>query len=123
MVASHNTYQRDAVNVVPLGNHLRTDQQIDLPGVQPHQQAFEIMPSSHCVAVHASNARAEKIEVLAFALRTNPRYGPFVTAIVTFQPLPHMRSRIFTNRLVISERQSAILALQLVSAGSTHDDK
>ena len=85
MIAADDTHQRDAMNVVPLGDHLRADEQIDFARVQPRQQPLQIVPAAHRVAIHAADARKGKdlrqplfallragakiVEMLAVALR------------------------------------------------------
>ena len=56
MVRSHHTDEGDAVDVVALGDHLRADQEIDLPAVQPRQQVLHIETVADGIAVHAADA-------------------------------------------------------------------
>ena len=37
VVTAHHAHQRDAMNIVALGNHLRANQKVDLSRVQPRQ--------------------------------------------------------------------------------------
>ena len=56
-VRAHHADQRDAVDVVALGDHLRADEKIDLACVEPGEQALHLVAPAHGVAVHASDAR------------------------------------------------------------------
>ena len=107
MIAAHHAHQRHAVNVVPLGDHLRADQQIDLARVQPREQMLQVVPPAHGVAIHAADPRAGKdlrqpllallrtraeiVEMLAVALRALRRHRALVTAVVALQPLARAR--------------------------------
>ena len=95
------------MNVVPLGNHLRAHQQIDLARVQPRQQPLQVVPPAHRVAIHAADARARKnlrqpllallrpraeiVKVFAVALRAARRHGAPEAAVVALQPLAFAR--------------------------------
>src|SRR5690242_21602939 len=86
------------MNIVPFGNHLRTDQQVQRTFVHGGQGAFEIGVPAHGVAVHASNAslwkqsvqylfqffrsRSQKINVLTATLAALFRHGGGESAIV-----------------------------------------
>ena len=110
MVATHHAHQRDAVNVVALGDHLRAHQQIDFARVQARQQAFQIVAPAHRVAVHAPDARAGKnlrqplfallrtgaevVEMLAVALGAPRRHDALEAAVVALQPLAGTRNRL-----------------------------
>ena len=103
-VRAHYAHQRDAMNVVALGDHLRADQQVDLAGVQPREQPLHIAAAADRVAIHAPDARVrkellqpllallrsapEKIKMLALALRTDLRHTAPKAAVVALQPLP-----------------------------------
>ena len=140
MIAAHHAHQRDAVNVVALGDHLRADEQIDLARVQARQQPFQIVAAAHRVAIHAPDARAGKnlrqpllallraraevVQMLAVALGAARRNRAPVAAVVALQPLALARyASIFAGRLVVGERDGAVLALQLFAAGAADHGK
>src|SRR5437879_13189980 len=91
------------MDVVPLGDHLRAHQQVDLTGVELVQHALKIVAGADGIAVQASNARlwkrlmepllylfrsgAQKINVPAVAARALLRHSPPVTTIMAFQAI------------------------------------
>ena len=103
VVAAHHADQRDAVNVVAFGDHLRADEQVDLAGVQPRQQPLQVVAAAHGVAIHAADARGGKdfaeplfallracakiVEMLALALGAAGGDGAPVAAIMALEPL------------------------------------
>ena len=103
MIRTHHPDQGHAVDIVPLGNHLGSDQQVDLPGVEPPQQPLHVATPAHRVAIHPADpragkqfaelllallrARAEEVDVLARAPRTALRNRRAIAAEVTLQPL------------------------------------
>ena len=81
-------------------------------------------------------ARPQIVKVLAVALGAARRNRPAKAAVVALQPLPRTRNpRIFSRgshgqvlvrgvvsrRLMVRQRNRAVLALQLFTAGSTND--
>jgi hypothetical protein len=92
VVAAHHAHQRDAVNVVALGDHLRAHQQVDLARVQPRQQPFQVAAAAHRVAVHAADARAGK----DFPSRSSPCCEPAPRKYRC--SLPHLGQRAGTVR-------------------------
>ena len=132
--------QRDTVNVVALGNHLRADQQIHFAAVQAPENAFVIAMMAHGVAIHAGNAGvreqllqplltllradAEKIQMLAFALRAMLGNGATKAAVMAFHALMHGRAGfVLRSRLVMGEGDGTVVALQFFAAGSAHHDE
>ena len=128
------------MDVVSFGDHLRADEEIDFAGMEAHEQALHVIPSSHGVAVHAADARAgedflqtlfallragsEEVEVLAVALGAALGHGSFVTAIVTFEALADGGAvGSWRDGLVVGEGDGAVLALELFAAGAAHDDE
>jgi hypothetical protein len=126
------------VNIVALGDHLRADEQVDLAGVEACEQAFEIGSATNRVAVHAADARVGKylaqpffallrsrakiVKMLARALGAAGGHGAPVAAVVAFEALARVGNAcVFCRRLVVGERDGAILALQLFSAGAADD--
>ena len=77
------------MDVMPLGDHLGADQQIEFSGVKLVQNALEVMTGAHSVAIETPDAGtwksflqsflnlfgsgAEKIQMLAAALRAKAR--------------------------------------------------
>ncbi len=55
-VGSDHTYERDAVNVVAFGDHLRADEEIEFAFVQAVECALEIFVAADGVAVEAGDA-------------------------------------------------------------------
>src|SRR6266702_2483700 len=135
MVAAHHTHQSNAVDVMPLGNHLRAYQQVDFTGVKPRQKPLEVIAAAYGVAIHTADARRGKylrkpllallragakiIHVFAIALRTARRNRSPKPAVVAFKPLTFARDvGLLRWRLVVGERNGAVLTLQLGSAGA-----
>ena len=122
-IGAHHADQRDSVNVVPLGDHLRADQQIEFTFIERIQRALEIFAAAHRVAVQASDARlgkhavqqlfqffrtgAEKIYILAAAVDAGFRHRRGVAAIVAFHA---------ARALVMGHGDGAVLALQRLAA-------
>ena len=130
------------MDVVPFCNHLCPYEQVDLPGMQPHQQPLHITARTHRVTVHPTNtsprekllqpllallrSRAHVVQVFTLALRALRRNSPPKPAIVAFQPLPHpgLAAQILRpTRLVIRQRNCTIFALDLCPAASAHHHK
>src|ERR1700687_25763 len=61
-----HTTQRYAVNVVPFGDHLRTDQQVKFAFVQRVQGSLEIFVAADCVAIEPGDAGLRKHAVEQF---------------------------------------------------------
>ena len=134
VIAAHHAHQRDAVNVVPFGDHLRADQQIDFARMQTRQQPLEIVPAAHRVAIHAADARsgkdllqplfallragAEVVQVLALAFGASRRHSALEAAVVALQPLSGAGQAVFVIGLVMRECDRAVLALELFAAGA-----
>src|ERR1700739_680062 len=103
MVRAHHADKGDAMDIVPLGDHLRAYQQINLPAVQPSKQVLHVEPVTDGIAVHAADASmrkellqtlfallgtsAEVKQVLALTFGTSFGYGFNVSAIVALEPL------------------------------------
>ena len=141
MVRPHNSYQRHSMNVMPLGDHLRPYQQVDLTGMQPRQQPFHVVPPTHRIPIHPPNARirkqlcqlllpllrsrTQKVKMLALALRTSRRHSSPKPAVVAFQPLPRLRQPVgrLRHRLVVRHCNRTVLALHLLPTAPTDDSK
>src|SRR5450631_4616615 len=65
-IGPNHAYQRDSVNVVPFGDHLRPYQQVEFPFVESVERAFEIFAAPYRVAIEPSNARLRKHSVQQF---------------------------------------------------------
>ena len=74
MVTADNTYERDSVNVMPLCNHLRPHQQINLTPMQPRQQPLHVRSPTYSVAIHPPNPSPRKyfLQPLLALLRPSP---------------------------------------------------
>ena len=140
MVAAHHADQRDAVNVVALGDHLRAHQQIDFARVQARQQPLEIVASAHGVAIHAADARAGKdLRRAAPRPAGSRRRGSRDARSRTWGSAPERcggsrnsgtraadpraPSPVFRRGFVMRESNGAVLALELFAAGAADHGK
>src|SRR3954451_7906301 len=115
---------------VPLGDHLGASQEVIPARMKAGQQALEVVPPTHGVAIHAPDARsgkdlrqalfallrsrAEVIQVLAVALGTTRRHLARVPAVVALHTLALAGDLgLIGGRLVMGERNGAILAFKL----------
>jgi len=62
-IGAHNTDERDSVNVVALGDHLRAHQQVEFAFVESVEGAFEIFAAAHRVAIETPDARLREHSV------------------------------------------------------------
>src|SRR5438094_975152 len=90
------------MDVVPFGNHLRADKQIQFAGVQRREGALKVSMAAQGVAVEPGNsplrkesmqqlfqffrARSEKIDVLAAAGRAVLRHWSHESTVVALHP-------------------------------------
>ena len=100
-IGIQNQHESYVLKVVPLGNHLRSDEQIDLPAMDFGEGFFRFTLSRHAVAVDAQNPfpRERLSELLFNALRPRATrqnihvaasracigHGPTPAAMVTYQ--------------------------------------
>ena len=100
-IRRHHAHQRHVGNVVPLGDHLRADQDVEIALAESLQDDFVLPLAGDGVAIQARDARAgklavqfllhffrthaEKVDVLALALRAYRRNAFGVTAVVAQQ--------------------------------------
>ena len=124
-VRPHHAHQRDPMNVVALGDHLRTDQQIEFAFIERIQRAFEVFTAAHRVAIQTSDARlrkhpvqqlfelfrtcAQEIDILAAAMDARLGHRGGESAVVAFHAV---------RALVMRHRNRAVLALQRLAAGA-----
>ena len=59
-ICTDDSYQRDPMDVMALGDHLRADEQVDLAGMEAHEEALHVRAAAHGVSVHAADACAGK---------------------------------------------------------------
>src|SRR5262249_2874069 len=118
-VGANDTDEGNARKVVSLRNHLRADQNVDVPAAESAEHAFEIAAVPHRVAVSAADAcirinlyelglepfrsLAHIMDVLALALRTGRFWAPRDTAVMAKQ---------LVNRAVIGQGNTAGVALK-----------
>ena len=62
-VSADHADQRDPVNVVTLGDHLRADEQIEFAIIERAQSAFEIIVTADSVAIEAGDAGLRETSV------------------------------------------------------------
>ena len=76
MIATHHAHQRDAVNVVTLGDHLRAHEDVEVPLAKIVEDVFELAFAGHRIAVEPGDFRFGKLAVQlifhALGLRTDP---------------------------------------------------
>ena len=117
------------MNVVTFGNHLSAYEKIEFALIQCAQRAFEILMAAYRVTIQAGDADlrkhavqeffelfrsgAQKINVLAAAMDAGFRDRCRVSAVVA----DHL-----VLALVVSERNGAIAAFQLLAAGTAKHD-
>ena len=93
-IGSDHSHKRDARNVMPLRDHLRTDEQIQFAFVQRIECALEVVASANCIAVQARNARLRKhtVEQLFQLLRSGPKKVNVLAAAMhaSFRHWSHM---------------------------------
>src|SRR6185437_6921812 len=65
-IRANNSNQRDAVDVVALGDHLRADQEIEFAVAERMQGALEVRMAVDSIAIEARNSRLRKISVEQF---------------------------------------------------------
>src|SRR5258708_3099569 len=105
--------------------------------MQSRQKPLEVVTPAHGVAIHAANAsrgkylgetlfallrsRTQVVQVLAVALGTTRRHRAPIAAIMALEPLALARNLcLVRRRLVMSERNGAVLALELCAARPAH---
>ena len=103
------------------------------------QQALHVAAGADGVAVHAADARigkellqplfallrarAEVVQVLGLALGAGCGHGAPIAAVVALQPLAGVGDLGVVGRLVIRQRDRAVLALELFAAAAAHHDE
>ena len=109
-----------------LGNHLRAHEQVEFTFMQSCQNAFEVLTPAYCVAIESPNARLRKhsVQQLLQLLRTRTEEMNVLTAAMdtmlwNWRSVAAIVTLHFPGPLVMSQRNRAVLALQLLPAGST----
>src|SRR5438067_991457 len=111
------------MNVVPFGDHLRADKQIQFAGVQRRECALKVSMAAHSVAVEPRNsclreesmqqlfqffrACSEKIDILAAAGRAVLRHWSHESTVVALHP---------PLRLMVRQCDGTVLALERFAA-------
>ena len=129
-VGPNHPDQRDSVDVMPLGNHLRAHQQIEFAFVERIQSPLKVLTAADGITIQSADARlrkhavqqffqffrtgSQKINVLAATMHACFRHRRNVATIMA---LHAMRS------FVMSERDGAVLALQGFATGTTEHQR
>ena len=111
--------QRHAREVVPLGDHLRADQDVDLAGGEPRQQRGDRAAPPDRVAIDARDARVGKQRAISASTRSVPkpicsRYGPahFAQAFGSAHRVVAVVAARALRRAVHGQRHAAVRALE-----------
>ena len=110
-IGTERTDQRQLGEVVPLGQHLRADEDVGLAGVNLLDEDFPLFPALGGIAVDAQDARLrktfgkngfdalraapERLDVLIAAGRASARHAALEAAVMTTQaPVGEMQNEI-----------------------------